>query len=106
MSLQDLCLNISTVFSEGIEFGNVLSEIVIQRGQLDLGDALEANLEGSSLAGQLCSMVLLGEGNVYVELLTDLVTGDLLLKAGDEGAGAKLQVVVLALAAFKSDTVN
>ena len=51
-------------------------------------------------------MVLFGESDVDIEFLTDGVTGDLLLKTGNERAGTKFEVIVSTLAAFKSDTVD
>ena len=67
---------------------------------------MQLDLEGGVLAGQLLSLVLLGELDVDVELLAGLVADDLLLEAGDEGAGAQHQRVVLSLAALESNTVN
>ena len=67
---------------------------------------MQLDLKDSSLASQLSSLILLGEGDVHVELLTGGVANDLILEAGDEGAAAQGQVVVLSLAALKSDTVH
>ena len=50
--------------------------------------------------------VILGEGYVYVELIADAVTDDLLLEAGDECAGAELERIILALAAVELFIVN
>ena len=63
-------------------------------------------MDHSSLASQFGSLILGGEGDVHVELLTGGVANDLILEAGDEGAAAQGQVVVLSLAALKSDTVH
>ena len=51
-------------------------------------------------------MVVLGEGDVQILLLTGLHADDLLLKAGNEGPGAQLQAVVLALAALEGLAVH
>ena len=67
---------------------------------------MQLDLEDSSLTSQLSSLILLGEGDVHVELLTGGVANDLILEAGDERAAAQGQVVVLSLAALKSDTVH
>ena len=67
---------------------------------------MQLDLEDSSLASQLSSLILLGEGDVHVELLTGGVANDLILEARDERAAAQGQVVVLSLAALKSDTVH
>ena len=50
-------------------------------------------------------VIVLGEGDVQLLLVAGLHAHDLLLKAGDKGAGAQLQAVVLALAAFEGHAV-
>ena len=67
---------------------------------------MQLDLEDSSLASQLSSLILGGEGDVHVELLAGGVANDLLLKAGDEAAAAQSQVVVLSLAALECNTVH
>ena len=61
-------------------------------------------MEHNSLAGQLL-VVILGEGDVDVLLLAGGHAHHLLLKAGDELAGAQLQVKVLALAALEGHAI-
>ena len=51
-------------------------------------------------------MVILREGHFDVESIARAVSDDLILKARDEAAGAKLQRIVLALAAVKRDAVD
>ena len=70
---------------QGVVLADVLGEIVIQFGQLLVLDLVQLDLEGGVLASQLLSLVLLGELDVDVKLLTGLVANDLLLEAGDEG---------------------
>ena len=91
---------------ESVVLADVLGKVVVQLGQLLVLDLMQLDLEGGVLAGQLLSLVLLGELDVDVELLAGLVADDLLLKAGDEGAGAQHQRVVLGLAALESDAVH
>ena len=91
---------------EGVILADVLGKVVVQRGQFLVLHVVQLDLEGSVLAGQLLSLVLLGELDVDVELLAGLVADDLLLEAGDEGAGAQHQRVVLGLAALESDAIN
>ena len=93
-------------FVEGVVLADVLGKVVIQLRQLLVLDLMQLDLEGGVLAGQFLSLVLLGELDVDVELLAGLVADDLLLKAGDEGAGAQHQRVVLSLAALESNAVN
>ena len=67
---------------------------------------VELHLEGGGFALQLLGVVIFGEGDVDVELIADVVADDLLLKAGDELAGADGQAEVLALAAVKRHAVQ
>ena len=57
-------------------------------------------MEDDLLAGQIL-VVILGEGDVEILLLTGLHADDLILKAGNEAAGTELELVVLALAALE-----
>ena len=61
-------------------------------------------MEDHGLAGQV-GVVVLGEGDVQILLLPGLHADHLLLKAGDEGAGAQLQLIVFALAALEGGAV-
>ena len=91
---------------QSVVLADVLGEIVIQFGQLLVLDLVQLDLEGGVLASQLLSLVLLGELDVDVKLLTGLVANDLLLEAGDEGAAAQHQRVVLSLAAVESNAID
>ena len=61
-------------------------------------------MEHNGLASQIL-VIVFGEGDVDVLLLAGRHAHQLLLKAGDEGTAAQLQVVVLALAALKGNAV-
>ena len=61
-------------------------------------------MEHHGLTGQLL-VVVLGEGDVDVLLLTGAHADDLLLKAGNKLAGAQLQVKVVALAALEGNAI-
>ena len=91
---------------QGVVLGAVLGQLVVQSGQLLVLDLVQLDLEDSGLAGQLIGLILLGEGDVDVELLAGAVTHDLILEAGDEAAAAQGQVVVLGLAALKGHPVG
>ena len=67
---------------------------------------MQLDLEDRCLAGQLCSLVLGGEGDVHIELFASGVAHDLILKAGDEAAAAQGQAVVLRLAALECHAVH
>ena len=106
MSLFDFCLKICLVFIKCIEFGNVLSKLVVKLGKFNLCKSVKLYLEYGCLARKVFSMVFCGESNVYVKLFINGVANDLLFKAGNELAGAKLKSIVFTLATFKSNTVN
>ena len=84
--------------------GYVLCKLVVQLGYQGLLDLVY--LEGSGLAGQLLGAVVSGEGNLNVLLVAGSHANHLLLEAGDEGAGAQTQRVVLALAAVECYAVH
>ena len=91
---------------QGVVLGAVLGQLVVQSGQLLVLDLVQLDLEDGGLAGQLLGLVLLGEGDVDVELIAGGVAHDLVLEAGDEAAAAQGQVVVLRLAALKGHAVG
>ena len=67
---------------------------------------MQLDLEDSFLASQLSSLILGGEGDVDVELFASRVADDLILEAGDEGAAAQGQAVVLSLAALECNAID
>ena len=91
---------------EGVVLADVLGEVVVQLRQLLVLNFVQLDLEGGVLAGQFLSLVFLGELDVDVELVASLVADNLLLEAGDEGAAAQDQSVVLSLAALESLAVD
>ena len=91
---------------EGVVLADVLGEIIVQLGQLLVLDLMQLDLEGGVLAGQLLSLILLGELDIDIKLLASLVADNLLLEAGDEGAAAQHQRVVLSLAAVEGNAIN
>ena len=67
---------------------------------------MELDLEDSGLACELCGVVFSREGDVYVELVADVLADDLLLEARDELTGTESEVVLLSLAAFERFVVD
>ena len=84
---------------------NILCKIVIKSRKLLHLDFVENNLEYSVLARKFGG-VLGRECNVYVELVAGLVTDNLLLKAGNKLTRTESKLIVLTLAAVKSNAVN
>ena len=66
---------------------------------------MDLDLEHHGGAGQILGVIVLGEGDVHVLLVAGLGANQLILKAGDKGAGAQLQAVALGLAAVKGNAV-
>ena len=67
---------------------------------------MDLALEGRGLAGQLLGVVVLGERNLDGLLVAGLRADELILEAGDERAGAEVEVVLLRLAALKRLAVD
>ena len=67
---------------------------------------MHLDLEGNFLAGKLGGMIVFREGDVDVFLLAGAHADDLLLKTGDEGAGAENQLVVFTLPALESNSIQ
>ena len=88
------------VLGDGLVVGDVLGQLVVQLRKLGLLDALNGDFEGGLFAGQRLDIVL-GERDHDVALVAGLHADDLLLKAGHERVGAKLEVIVLGRAAVK-----
>ena len=105
-SLLQLDAHISLVLVHGLELGVVLDKLVIGLGKLGSLDGVELALEYCGLAGQFFGVILLGEGDIYVKLVVDGMSDDLILKTGDEIAGAQLELIAFGLAALKSDIVD
>ena len=88
------------VLRDGLVVRDVLGQLVVQLRKLGLLDALDGDFEGGLFAGQRLNVVL-GEGDDDVALVAGLHADDLLLKAGYERIGAKLEIIVLGRAAVK-----
>ena len=97
---QSLGADVGLQLVQGVELGNVLGKLVVLLGNDGLGDLVQLDVEHDGLTGQLL-VVVLGEGDVDVLLLTGAHADDLLLKTGNKLAGAQLQVKVVALAALE-----
>ena len=67
---------------------------------------MKLDLELSFLALEVLSLIIIGEVYGNSELLADLVTFNLLLKAGDKVARAEREAIAFCLAALKSFAVN
>ena len=100
-ALCDLLLELVAILGDGILLGYILDEIIVYLGELLGLDLMELDLENSVLALEVLRLILLGELDVDIELVAGVVADDLLLKAGDEVAGAELEVIFLRLAALE-----
>ena len=102
--LQKAALDICLELVQRLKFRDILDEfIILLRDNLFL-DFLDLHVEHDGLARQLL-VIILREGDVEVLLFPGAHADDLLFKAGHEGVGAQLQLIVLALAAVKRDAI-
>ena len=51
-------------------------------------------------------MVFGGEGDLDFKFIANTVTDDLILKSGNKGVGAQLQILLFGLSAFKGNAVG
>ena len=66
---------------------------------------MENDFEHCGLACEVFLAVICGEGHVDIKLISDVLADNLILKAGNEAAGAESEIIFLSFAAFESDTV-
>ena len=83
-------LNVSLVFIQRIEFGDVLDELVVHLRQLGALDLVNCNFENRLLAGQLLGAVILGEGDIDFKRLAGLMSDKLFFKSRNKAARAEL----------------
>ena len=67
---------------------------------------MQLYLKERFLTCKLFGTVILGEGNVYVELVADVLSDNLILKAGDKLTGSEYERMALSLSAVKSLAVS
>ncbi len=104
-ALLQLLGQISLQFLQRVKFGNVLRELIVHNGGNGSLDLVNRDLEHHRRAVQILHAVILREGDADLLCFAGAHAHDLLLKAGDKGAGAQLQGIVLRLAALKGNAV-
>ena len=105
LSLEHILFNALFKLVNGFIFAHILGELIVKLGKLLNLYLVKLNLEYCVLGGKLGS-VILRELNIDIEFITDAVTDNLILKAGNESTGADGQAVFFSLAAVKSNAVN
>ena len=85
----------------GIEFRSILDKVIVQLRDLFKLDIMNGDLENDSLARKVLCLIILGEGDVQIALLTLLHADHLLFKAGNEGVGTDLELIALCSAALE-----
>ena len=105
LGLGEVLFDVLFVLIEGVIFGNVHGEVIVQFRKLLLLDGVQFDFEDSVFRCQLFDIVL-RELDVDIEFLADFVADDLVFEARDELAGAEGQLVAFALAAFERDIVD
>src|ERR1044072_8771974 len=91
---------------EGLELGGLGGEIVVELGQHLLPHLLHLDREDGVFAGQLLSLVVVGEGDLDLAGVAPARARQLLLEALDQLAAAKLEQVVARLAALEGLAVE
>ncbi len=86
MSVGNFFCDVFAVFGEGVELGDVDCEVVVGLGKLLECDLVQLYLEDGGLSGEFFCMIVLREGDVYVEVVAGAVSDDLILESGNEGA--------------------
>ena len=105
-SLCNFILNIGFIFIQCVEFGNILREFIVESGELLELQGIELRLEDGFLSRKIFCVIVLGEGDLDIKLVTGFLADDLLFEAGDEGTRAERQVVLFRLAALKGYAVD
>jgi len=105
LGLREVLFDVLFVLVEGVIFGNVHGEVIVQFRKLLLLDGVQFDFEDSVFRCELFDIVL-RELDIDVEFLADFVADDLIFETGDELAGAEGQLVAFALAAFECDVVD
>ena len=104
-AVEQLLLHEGAVLLHGL-LAHLLGKIAVQGGQLTHAHVMQLDLEHDRLAGQLLVGVVLGEGDVDLELVPCLVAQNAILETGDHAAAAQLHRLVLCRAALKGHTVQ
>ena len=104
--LADFLADVGAQLLEGVELGGVGGELVVELGQDFLPHLFHLDREDRVFAGQVLGLVVLGEGDLDLDLVAGLGAGQLLLEALDQRARAELQQVVLGLAALEGAAVE
>ena len=102
---QQIFADILFISFQRIELADVFCKIIVNGRQLFLFDFMQLDLKYGLFVLESGSLIILREGYGDIELFAGGVADNLLLKARDKLAGAKIQRVVLRLAAFKGNAV-
>ena len=104
-AVEQLLLHEGAVLLHGL-LAHLLGKIAVQGRQLTHAHVMQLDLEHDRLAGQLLVGVVLGEGDVDLELVPCLVAQNAVLETGDHAAAAQLHGLILCRAALKGHTVQ
>ena len=84
LTVKSLFLKVCLKLLESIELAYVLRKLIVNLRKLANLYLMQLYLENSFLTCKLFGTVILGEGNVYVKLVADVLSDNLLLKAGNK----------------------
>ena len=104
-AVEQLLLHEGAVLLHGL-LAHLLGKVAVQGRQLTHAHVMQLDLEHSGLACQLLAVVVLGEGDVDLELVPCLVAQNAVLETGDHAAAAQLHGLILCGAALKGYAVQ
>ena len=96
MDAVQLLLDLQAQFFDRF-LAELLGKLFVDLRLVELLQLLDLDFEVGLDPLQLLGVVVLGEGDIEVELIAELLAGQLLFKAGDEHPGADLEHGVFAL---------
>ena len=76
--------------------------VPVDRADIEL---VECSEDGYTFTATVTRRIILREGYIYIKFVADIVTANLLFKAGNERTGAESEVIMLALAALERNVV-
>ena len=102
----DFLADVAAELLQGVELGGVGGEVVVELRQDFLPHLLHLHFEDGVLAGQFRLLVLVGEGDLDLDLVARRGADQLVLEVVDQLARAERQQVVVGLAALEGLVVD
>ena len=102
----ELRLYVLLVFGKRIELTYILGKLIVELREFLALDLMDPALEYGGLAGELFYAVIFGEGHIDLEILTDALAYDLILKSGDKSSASEFKAELFGFSAVKGLAVR